>query len=38
MDYIEVWYNRRRPRARAGGIPPIAARTAYQTRDHAVAA
>ena len=38
MDYIEVWYNRRRPHARAGGIPPIAARTAYQTRDHAVAA
>lgn len=38
MDYIETWYNRRRPHARAGGIPPVMARAAHQTRDHAVAA
>ena len=38
MDYIEIWYNRRRPHARAGGIPPAAARAAHQARDHAVAA
>ncbi len=37
MDYIEGWYNRRRPNRRAGGIAPAtalaAARTAHQTRD-----
>ncbi|MBG6219104.1 transposase InsO family protein [Arthrobacter sp. CAN_A6] len=33
MDYIEGWYNRRRPNRRAGGIAPAAALTAYQTRD-----
>lgn len=32
MDYIEGWYNRRRPNRRAGGIPPLTALTAYQTR------
>ncbi|QIM16220.1 IS3 family transposase [Leucobacter insecticola] len=38
MDYIESWYNRRRPHARAGGIPPVAARIAYETRDQSLAA
>lgn len=32
MDYIEGWYNRRRPNRRAGGTPPLTALTAYQTR------
>jgi putative transposase len=32
MDYIESWYNRKRPNARAGHQPPAAALTAYQTR------
>ncbi len=32
MDYIEGWYNRRRPNRRAGGIAPATAPTAYQTR------
>ncbi|MBP2215108.1 transposase InsO family protein [Arthrobacter sp. CAN_C5] len=32
MDYIESWYNRRRPNRRAGGIPPTAAHAAHQTR------
>lgn len=31
MDYIEGWYNRRRPNRRAGGVPPVTAHTAYQT-------
>jgi putative transposase len=31
MDYIEGWYNRRRPNCRAGGAPPVTAHTAYQT-------
>lgn len=25
MDYIEAWYNRRRPNRRAGGLPPATA-------------
>jgi putative transposase len=33
MDYIEGWYNRRRPNRRAGGIAPAKAHTAYQTGD-----
>ncbi len=32
MDYIETWYNRRRPNRRAGGVPPATALTTYQTR------
>jgi len=32
MNYIEGWYNRRRPNRRAGGIPPIKAHTNHQTR------
>ncbi|MFF2843343.1 IS3 family transposase, partial [Paenarthrobacter sp. NPDC057981] len=32
MDYIESWYNRRRPNRRAGGIAPAKAHTNYQTR------
>lgn len=31
MEYIEGWYNRRRPNRRAGGIPPAQAHTTYQT-------
>lgn len=38
MDYIESWYNRRRPNARAGGIPPMTARINYETRDQLLAA
>ena len=34
MEYIEVWYNRRRPHRHNGGISPTAARTAHQARDH----
>ncbi|WP_442858655.1 IS3 family transposase [Arthrobacter sp. 9V] len=34
MDYIEAWYNRRRPNRRAGGIPPAKAHTQYQTHAH----
>jgi transposase InsO family protein len=34
MDYIEGWYNRRRPNRRAGGIAPATAHTAYQTSAH----
>ena len=33
MEYIEVWYNRRRPHRHNGGISPAAARTAHQARD-----
>ncbi|THJ64688.1 hypothetical protein E8P82_14335 [Arthrobacter echini] len=36
MDYIEGWYNRRRPNRRAGGKAPAAALSAladHQTRD-----
>ncbi|WP_426990382.1 IS3 family transposase [Pseudarthrobacter sp. Y6] len=32
MEYIEGWYNRRRPNRRAGGIPPAAALATHQTR------
>ena len=32
MDYIETWYNRRRPNHRAGGIPPAAALATHKTR------
>ena len=31
MDYIEGWYNRRRPNRRAGGTPPATAHTNHQT-------
>ncbi|MET3811477.1 transposase InsO family protein [Arthrobacter sp. UYEF3] len=34
MDYIEAWYNRRRPNRRAGGIPPATALANHQDRDH----
>jgi len=34
MDYIEGWYNRRRPNRRAGGIPPATALADHQARDH----
>ncbi|MET3812198.1 IS3 family transposase [Arthrobacter sp. UYEF3] len=34
MDYIEAWYNRRRPNRRAGGIPPATALPNHQDRDH----
>ncbi len=33
MEYIEGWYNRRRPNRRAGGIPPATALATHQTRD-----
>lgn len=32
MDYIEGWYNRRRPNRRARGIAPAAALAAHQNR------
>ncbi|MGM7777282.1 IS3 family transposase [Arthrobacter sp. KNU-44] len=31
MDYIEGWYNRRRPNRRAGGIPPATAHANHHT-------
>ena len=31
LDYIEGWYNRRRPNRRAGGIPPATAHTNHHT-------
>ncbi len=34
MDYIESWYNRRRPNRRAGGLPPATALANHQARDH----
>lgn len=34
MDYIEGWYNRRRPNRRAGGLPPATALANHQDRDH----
>jgi transposase InsO family protein len=33
MDYIESWYDRQRPNARAGHRPPAAVLTAHPTRD-----
>lgn len=33
MDYIESWYNRKRPNVRAGHRTPAVALAAYQTRD-----
>lgn len=33
MDYIESWYNRRRPNLRADHRPPVVALADYQTRD-----
>ncbi|MGV8881328.1 MAG: IS3 family transposase [Rhodoglobus sp.] len=38
MEYIEVWYNRRRPHRYNGGIPPAAARAAHQARVHELVA
>lgn len=32
MEYIEAWYNRQRPNARADGYTPAAALAAHQTR------
>lgn len=32
-EYIEAWYNRRRPNSRAGHRPPVVALTEYQTRE-----
>lgn len=32
MEYIEAWYNRQRPNARAGGRIPAAALADHQTR------
>ncbi len=32
MDYIEGWYNRRRPNRRASGIPPATALANHHTR------
>lgn len=34
MEYIESWYNRRRPNKRAGGLPPVTAFANYQARAH----
>ena len=34
MEYIEVWYNRRRPHSYNGGISPAAALAAHHARDH----
>ncbi len=31
MDYIEGWYNRRRPNRRAGGVPPATAHANHHT-------
>jgi transposase InsO family protein len=33
VEYIEAWYNRKRPNARAGGQAPAAALAVHQTRD-----
>lgn len=38
MEYIEVWYNRRRPHVRSAGLPPAVALQAYRDRDESVAA
>jgi len=38
MEYIESWYNRRRPHSHNGGLQPAAALTAYQDRRQPVAA
>lgn len=38
LEYIEIWYNRKRPHSRAGGLPPIQARTIHQTASYAAAA
>ena len=34
MDYIEAWYNRRRPNKRAGGLPPATAFANHRSRVH----
>ena len=34
MDYIEAWYNRRRPNKRAGGLPPATAFATHKARAH----
>lgn len=38
MEYIESWYNRRRPHSYNQGLPPAAALVAYQTRCQPAAA
>jgi putative transposase len=38
MDYIESWYNRRRPHSYNLGLPPAAALEAYRTRCQPAAA
>ena len=38
LEYMEIWYNRKRPHNRAGGLPPTQARTIHQTATYAVAA
>ena len=31
MNYVEGWYNRRRPNRRAGGVPPVTAHANHHT-------
>lgn len=38
MNYIEGWYNRRRPNRRAGGLAPATAFTQHQAHDHELVA
>lgn len=38
MDYIESWYNRRRPHANNQGMPPARAITDYQNQTEQAAA
>lgn len=38
MEYIESWYNRRRPHGYNSGLSPVAARTAHQDVCHLAAA
>lgn len=38
LEYIEIWYNRKRPHIRADGHPPVHARTAADHTRHVVAA
>lgn len=38
LEYIEIWYNRKRPHTRADGYPPAHARTTHNPTSHTVAA
>lgn len=38
LEYIEIWYNRKRPHTRAGGYPPANARTIHNHTKYATAA